>query len=332
MLFDHPDPFLFAHGGFQIQIEQTKAAVEANGVAVEYLRWWDDSQKPDIIHYFGRPNPEYVRTAQRKNIKVVVEQLLTAVGSRPPWKHRVHAAGVSILRATMPDGVKNRFGWDSFRLADACVANTSVEACLMTEIFGAPPEKVHVVANGVESIFFESAPVTRGKWLVCAATITERKRVLETARAAVEAQTPLWVVGKPYAEAEPYAREFTALAAAHRDLIRYEGAVPDRRQLAAIYRQARGFVLLSTMETRSLSSEEAAACECPLLLSDLPWARSVFGDHASYCPITPSSASTAAVLKRFYDSAPGLKPPPKPATWPEIGRQFKAIYERVLSK
>ena len=40
------------------------------------------------------------------------------------------------------------------------------------------------------------------------------------------------------------------------------------------YREARGFVLLSAMESLSLSALEAAACECPLFLSDLPWARS----------------------------------------------------------
>lgn len=44
VLFDHSFPFALAHGGFQIQIEQTKAALESLGVSVDYLRWWDDSQ------------------------------------------------------------------------------------------------------------------------------------------------------------------------------------------------------------------------------------------------------------------------------------------------
>ena len=91
-----------------------------------------------------------------------------------------------------------------------------------------------------------------------------------------------------------------------------------------------GFVLLSAMETRSLSAEEAAACECPLLLSDLPWARSTFGGHASYCPVV-SPERAAGYLRKFYDAAPSLKPPPKPASWPEIARQFKAVYERMLN-
>jgi glycosyltransferase involved in cell wall biosynthesis len=331
VLFDHPDPFLFAHGGFQIQIEQTKAALEVNGVAVDYLRWWDDRQKPDIIHYFGRPSPAYIRFAHARKIRVVVAQLLTGAGSRSPATLALQRTATAGLRAVAPAMITERFGWDSFRLADACVALTAWEAKLMRELFGAPPDRVRVIPNGVEAAFLESAPATRGQWLVCTATITERKRVLELARAAIAARTPVWILGKPYAEDDPYAREFLALAAANSQIIRYEGAVDARPRLAAIYREARGFVLLSTKESLSLSALEAAACECPLLLSELPWARTVFGTNAWYCPITGSVSKTADVLKRFYDAAPGLKPPPKPPAWPEIGRQFKDLYESLPS-
>ncbi len=183
--------------------------------------------------------------------------------------------------------------------------------------------------NGVEDVFLNSPAAERGKWLVCTATITERKRVLELAEAAVHAQTPVWIIGKAYADTDPYAQQFFALARKNPQFVRYEGAVSNRAQLAKIYREARGFVLLSTMETRSLSAEEAAACDCPLLLSDLPWARATFGKHAAYCPIA-SPAQTAGFLKSFYQSAPTLKPPPRPATWQEIARQLKTIYESVL--
>ena len=84
------------------------------------------------------------------------------------------------------------------------------------------------------------------------------------------------------------------------------------------------------MESLSLSALEAAACECPLLLSDLPWARSTFENQATYCPVTKSTVTTANVLRTFYDAAPTLPLPSKPPTWNEIGRQLKALYEQVL--
>src|SRR5208282_5428019 len=97
---------------------------------------------------------------------------------------------------------------------------------------------------------------------------------------------------------------FFALAKQQPQILRYEGAIQDRARLARIYREARGCVLLSAMETRSLSAEEAAACECPLLLSDLPWARSTFGDTVKFCPVEKSTEVTAKILREFYDAAP----------------------------
>src|SRR5208282_5258293 len=120
------------------------------------------------------------------------------------------------------------------------------------------------------------------------------------------------------------------LAKAHSELVRYEGVINDRAELAKIYRAARGFVLLSTKETRSLSALEAAACECPLLLSDLPWAHATFGGAVRFCPVTKSTGTTAGALREFYDAAPLLKPPPKPATWMEVAQKFQNVYKAVL--
>jgi glycosyltransferase involved in cell wall biosynthesis len=330
ILFDHGSAFLLAHGGFQIQIEQTKSALESAGVAVEPLRWWDASQRGDIIHYFGRPPFGYVAAAQRKGFKVVIAPLLTGMGSRSKFKLRAQRIFISACKKFCPRDAVAAFSWDSFQLADACIALTDWEAHLMSWIFGAAPEKVHIVPNGVEKIFLNSAPERRGEWLVCTATITERKRVVELARAAVQAQTPLWIIGKPYSETEPYAKIFFELQSRHSKILRYEGAVQDRAKLAQIYRQARGFVLLSAMESLSLSALEAAACECPLLLSDLPWARTVFKENATYCPIASASA-TAESLRKFYDAAPVLTPPPKPPSWSEVAERLKKIYENLPS-
>jgi glycosyltransferase involved in cell wall biosynthesis len=331
ILFNCHLPFALAHGGAQIQIEQTLSALKAAGVEAEPLRWWDASQSGDIIHHVGRMPAELIRLAHQKNIKVVMAELLTATGSRSRRELALQKFLTGILRKVLPATFAGRMDWDSYRLADACIALTPWEAHLMSYLFGAPKERVHVVPNGVEDVFLNSAAAVRGPWLVCTSTIVERKRVLELARAAVIAQTPLWVIGKPYSDADPYAQQFSALAKRHPQIIRYEGVIQDRALLAHIYREARGFVLLSAMESLSLSALEAAACECPLLLGDLPWARSAFGDHASYCPVGGPERA-AGYLRKFYDDAPSLKPPPKPASWPEIARQLKAIYEQVMQR
>lgn len=323
-------PFMLAHGGAQIQIEQTKAALEKIGLDVEFFRWYDGNQTGDVLHFIGRMPTSLVRLAQAKGLKVVVVDLLTEQGSRSGARLKAQKIVSQILECVLPRSIKAAFNWDSYRVADACITNTLLEKRLMEYLFAVPQGKVHVVPNGVEEIFLNSPRTERGPWLVCTATITERKKVLELARAAVEAQTPLWVVGKAYAESDAYARNFVEFARQNPKWVRYEGAIGQRAKMAEIYRGARGFVLISTKETRSLSAEEAAACECPLLLSDLPWAHDVFGKHATYCPVTDAAGEIAPVLRDFYEKTPTLSPPPKPKTWVEVAREFQAVYEKAL--
>ena len=330
ILFNCHVPFMLAHGGGQIQIEQTKAALEKIGVSVEPLRWWDDQQTGDVLQHFGRIPTNVLLAAQRKGMKVIVADLLTEAGSRSGARLKSQKIGQRILARVLPRSMVMSFNWDSYLLADACIALTPWEAYLMTELFHAPPARVHVVPNGVEEVFLNSPPAQRGPWLVCTGTIAERKRVVELAEAAVLAKTPLWIIGKPYSETDPYGQRFLDLAGRHPLIIRYEGPVSDRVKLAQAYRSARGFALLSTIESLSLSALEAAACECPLLLADLPWARTTFGKNATYCPIASPSRS-ASVLKSFYEAAPNLQPPPKPATWLDVARQLKEIYASLLN-
>jgi hypothetical protein len=82
------------------------------------------------------------------------------------------------------------------------------------------------------------------------------------------------------------------------------------------------------MESLSLSALEAVAAGCPLLLSDLPWARSTFGDQATYCPLS-NVKRTAAILREFYQQANRLPVPPAPPTWGDVAEQLVAIYHNL---
>jgi len=331
VLIDHQLPFLLAHGGLQIQIERTKQALEANGIEVEYLRWWDDSQGGDIIHFFGRANPSHIDFAHAKGMKYVMSELFTGQGSRTAAQLRLQGALEKTLRKAMPATFLANFRWDSYQKTDALLVGTPWEAEVARLLFAPPPEKIHIVPNGVEDVFFlnpRSEAIRRNNELVCTATITERKRVLELAEAAVAARVRVRVLGNPYGKSDPYYIRFLALAEKHSDFIRYAGPVRDREELARAYKEARGFVLLSTMETRSLSSEEAAAAGCPLLLSDLPWARSTFGQTATYCPLGNTN-STAAALREFYEEAPMLPTPCKPCHWEDVANQIARIYQKL---
>jgi glycosyltransferase involved in cell wall biosynthesis len=329
--FDHHSPFLLAHGGFQIQIEQTFKALQEEGVEVEWLRWWDDSQKPDLIHFFGTVYAGYLRYASEKGIKTVINELHTGLGSHPIWKHRVQSAVIGFSQKHLPP-LAARMNWDNHDLADAIVALTAYEADLMCNIFHAPRERMHVIPNGVDDVFFSQSQETREEWLVCTAVITRRKRVVELAEAAGIAGIPLRIYGRPYSEKDPYFQAFKKVLQKHEKHVRWEGSVTDRSELAKIYRRARGFVLPSTMESLSLSALEAAACECPLLLVKLPWATSTFGEAASYLPNTSNSEKMAVYLKKFWEGSMRADAGAETEIfrWRDIARKLKALYLEVL--
>jgi glycosyltransferase involved in cell wall biosynthesis len=336
ILIDHHEAFMLAHGGLQIQIERTAEALRGHGLDVEWLRWWDERQKGDVIHFFGRPNPGQIVFAQGKGIRYVMQELLTSQGSRSKLHLRMQGFANAILRKVLPGNYRLPLRWDSYRMADAIIAITPWEAWIMQTLFRPPVERLHVIPNGVDNVFFGSrdaihASLPREKFLVSVATITERKRVLELAEAATLAKIPLKVIGKPYAEHDPYYWQFLDVVKSSGGLVDYLGAIEDRSALGKIYRDARGFVLPSTMETQSLAALEAAAVGCPLLLSDLPWARQTFGDEATYLSLS-SRSSFASQLKTFYQQAPGLPAPSRPATWSEVAGRLLKLYELFLAK
>ena len=334
VLFDHPNPFLLAHGGFQTQIEETKKALEAVGVEVEWLRWWDGEQRGDLIHYFGRAHPASIRQAQMKGIKVVMSELLTGLGSRSATSRKLQKLCMIVAGRVLPKEFTARLCWDAYQLADASIALTSWEKKLMVEMFLAKPDRVHVVPNGVEDVFFRDIKSKnqnpKSKYLVCTATITERKRVVELAEAAIMAQVPVWIIGEPYSKKDRYYEKFLAVVQAAGEMVRYEGGISSREKMASIYQNAAGFVLLSSMESLSLSALEAAAGGCSLLLADLPWARFSFGSQATYSRLG-SKEEEAENLKRFYHGIDEAPKPDEPCRWGDVGKQLCRIYKGLLA-
>jgi glycosyltransferase involved in cell wall biosynthesis len=329
VLLHHLEPFALAPGGMQSQIVHTREALRQLGVEADFLRWYEGNQPGDVLHFFGRIPLPLLELARENGMSVVISDTLAELGSYSETRLKLRRWLMPMIARILPGSVKPYFDWAGFRRADACVALTPREANLISYLFLVPPEKVRVVPHGVEEVFFKSEPADRGPWLLYVGDIAPSKRVLELAEAAVQAKTPVWFIGEFPLEPGPYEQKFMSSVRQNSPMLRYEGPLTDRTKLAQIYREARGFVRLSAVESLSHSVLEAAACGCSLLLSDLPWARSVFGHNAVYCPIA-SAQSTAPILKSFYEAAPKLKPPPRPQSWSDTARQLKSLYESLL--
>jgi glycosyltransferase involved in cell wall biosynthesis len=328
--FDCHVPFSLAHGGMQIQIEQTLKSLRLLGVEAAPLAWWETSVSPQIVHFFGKPSPVYASWVRQKNIKLVVSDLLTAQGSRTAWQ-RLPFRLVCLADRFLGGRIRTKLGWTLYESADCCVCLTPWEAFLVRNMYGARDARIEVVPNGVEDVFLHAdAKAVREDHLITTITITPRKRAVEMVEAAALAKVKLKIIGKPYQENDPYFSRFLESVTKAKPWVEYAGPIEDRAKLAEEYRKAAGFMLLSAMESQSLSALEAAGCGCPLLLTDLPWAKFSFGDQATFVPLA-SPARTAAYLKKFFTNLSGSPRAPKVLSWREVGERLKKIYLETIN-
>ena len=330
VLFQHDTPFSFAHGGVQVQIEQTRAALISIGVEVDYMRWWDEGQTGDIIHYFGVPSVGFQKLARQKNLPVVNTVLLSETCNRSIARLFAQAIVTRCLLA-LPFGntVKNQLTWKSFLLSDCNIVGLNAEKRILQMIYGVREEHIRMLPIGCERTFLDAVPSAHtGDYLICLGTITAQKRTLELARIAATAGVPILFVGKPYSNCDLYWRQFQQVVQDN-PLLQHRTHVGDRKELASLLRQARGFVLYSTFENWSIAADEASACGLPLLLPDLNWSRERFADSVRYFPGN-NGALNSRVLRQFFDDCPRLSPPPKPLSWQEVALKLRDIYQSLL--
>ena len=118
----------------------------------------------------------------------------------------------------------------------------------------------------------------------------------------------------------------------HPNYIEFAGPISDRKELARVYAKARGFVLFSIFESLSLSTLEAAAAGCPLLVTDLPWARTTLGENAAYFPAGATVEQAAGIIKDFSQNIAAQPKPPKPLRWMDVANQLVTIYAAVKAR
>ena len=331
VLFCHPLPFSLAHGGAQTVTQSLMRVLPELGVEVEPLKWWDEQQRGDIIHYITRPPIADVRMAHKKGLKVVVTEFLDAPASRNAVQLFVQRIIILAARK-LAGGFTERLAWDVYREADALVYAVPREWAVARYLFGAPAGRGHIIGHGLDAGAIQalSRPAPEEDYLLSIASIAPRKNSTLLAQAARLSQTPVLFIGKPYSESDIYFQQFKQLVDGK--WVRYAGFVTEEEKRAFLVR-ARGFVLLSRFESGCVAVYEAAAAGLPLLLSDLPWATSAYphGPRLQFQKLG-GAKSVAAGLSAFYKTArrtPGTMTFPVP-DWKEIGRKYLAVYEKVL--
>ena len=332
VLFDSHMPFLLAHGGVQIQIEQTRIALaKAWEWRLNRCVGGRTSSRPTFCIFLGECRKRIWCVSRReKGMKVVLQRPFTEQGSRPAWRRTLEGTARRAIMRAFPGPLLDPCHWDSYRSANALVALTPWAAHVIAELFGADPRKIHVVPNGVEAEFLNSQAAQRGPWLVCTATITEaRKRVLQLAGgrgarcdAALDHRQTVFRDGalRPTFS--------NSGAAKSRDSpLRRSDQRPGRAGT-----DISGGARVRFIE-RDGKPEPVGARGCGVPMSTvigrpalgpavLQTGRGLLRDHRRPARPPPPCA-------RFTTGHHRPRSPPMPLSWPEVARQLKSLYEAV---
>lgn len=342
-------------GGDTTQMLETAAALKELGVVADIFVANDapDLQRYDIVHFFNIIRPaDILRHVKHCSRPFVVSTIFVEYGNehdagsmmgrlqRYISSDRLEYLKVIARRLKNGDSIgSSRYLFRGHRAAIREVArkaamllpNSHSEYRRFESAYGIP-KPYRVIPNGVNTALITSAvspdPRYRGS-VVCMGRIEPRKNQLRLIQAMTGSDIPLFIHGKAGANHQAYYHACRSAAGPNCTF----GGHMDAPELYAAYAGAAVHALPSFFETTGLSSLEAAAMGCNIVITDRGDQPEYFGDWAEYCDPTDVPSIREAVFR-------ALDRPVQPAfraeilrryTWARAASETLAAYQEVLS-
>jgi glycosyltransferase involved in cell wall biosynthesis len=182
----------------------------------------------------------------------------------------------------------------------------------------------------VEKFHNNFNPNQERRLLISVARIEGRKNQLNLIRAIRDSNYELYIVGKPSPNSQKYYEQCVKEATPN---VHFLGHLT-QEQICAYYRQARVHILPSWFETTGLSSLEAAAMGCNIVITDKGDTREYFREYAFYCqPDNPQSIRKAidlAYSTPFDEKIRNLIL--QEYTWEKTAAKTLEAYKKVLMR
>jgi glycosyltransferase involved in cell wall biosynthesis len=174
------------------------------------------------------------------------------------------------------------------RGAALLLPNSASEYARLSRAYGVEQE-YRVIPNAIDPQLFHppaSATVREKGLVICVGRIEGRKNQLNLIQALNGTEFNVVIIGSPSANQGGY---YEACRAAAGPTISFVPAT-DQETLKGFYSRAQVHVLASWFETTGLSTLEAAAMGCTIVITDKGDQREYFGGHAFYCdPAVPAT-------------------------------------------
>lgn len=188
-----------------------------------------------------------------------------------------------------------------------------------------------VVPNGINTGLFQynSAQQKDVNLVLCAARIEGIKNQFNLIRALNNTAFQLLIVGSTAPNQKDYYHQCKQIAA---DNVRFEERI-SQETLSSYYQRAKVHVLPSWFETCGLSSLEAAAMGCNIVITDKGYTRDYFENDAFYCdPSDPESIRAAIELAASSASNPLFRHKIRSQyTWQQAAKTTLGAYHQMIS-
>ena len=367
VLFQSRTTLYSVPGGDTVQLTKTAEALRQQGVEVTVSTDLEPSLEGyDLVHLFNLIRPQEVllqaRNARRQGKKIALSTiygLYTEYEQRARrgaagWLFRLLSTGQIEYLKTVARAVKNRechagtmaylrrghlaAQGEIITLTDVFLPNSAGEMARVHNDFPAAAGKhFTVVPNAVDTTVFApeqtAVPPELERYrgcVLCVARIELRKNQLNLVRAMRGLPWPLVLVGQPGPNHRGYFEQVRREAGPD---VHFIGQL-DQKLLPAFYKLAGAHALVSWMETPGLSSLEAAAMGCPLVVTEKGDTREYFGDLAHYCaPDSVESIRAALSQARENVADPALSRRVRTEfTWEKAAQQTLAGYRQALGR
>lgn len=344
-------------GGDTIQIMQTARHLEKLNIKVD-IRLTDEKinyKQYDLLHFFNLIRPsDIIPHIERQNIPFVVTPLLIDYSEYD----RQYRKGISgkLFRYLSPDQTeyfktiarcaKRQQKLKSFsylfkghrksmetiiRKAAMLLPNSEMEYQQLVQSYSLTPP-FSIIPNGIDESLF-SFPANKQKtrnMVLCVARIEGLKNQLNLIKALNNSNFQLYIIGNAAINQMDYYMQCKKNAATNIHFINY---LPQEK-LIKYYGEAKVHILPSWFETCGLSTLEAAAMGCNVVITNRGYASEYCKGYAFYCdPASPSSI-LEAIDKASKDNNHQLfrQKILSEYTWQNAAYKTYQAYKKVLEK
>lgn len=342
-------------GGDTIQVKNTAMALNKAGIMAD-IKLTDqhiDYEQYDLLHFFNltRPADILFHAKKAKRPYVVTPILVDYSQYDKYYRKRMPGFLFRLLSSDNIEYMKTTARWltgkdrlmtksylwrrqkncirDVLQHAGMILPNSSLEYEKLADLYNCRPACT-IVPNGVDTEIFAGDQSTNRdpQLVICVGRIEGIKNQEMLIKALNNSSYKLVLIGAPSPNQYNYYKHCRRIAGKN---ITFIDHLP-QQELAGWYRRAKVHVLPSWFETCSLSSLEAGAMGCNLVIGDKGFTREYYEDHAFYCnPADPSSILQAVKKAAEVDHNHQFREKVlSNYTWQKAAQQTMAAYNQAL--